>query len=290
MPVGWNSTDVSGPFGYYANFTYQDRNNDYWVYRGLHAGLPPLQAGQYHTNNNTFGPLPTATAVLNQAFAYYIQTSRRAISLTIEQLPPLPSGLSIQTTNNSLFIGGVPGGAGSNWLTLVVEDTGDDTFATNYLSLNVVSNGTVVALGPLVINSTNQYSEAIVSYTNRPPQLAQPPVPTNSFTMQFYYVTQDSFAWPGIADPPPSGSIVPYLRPQGSVGEVRGRSHFVKHAQLEYRLSAGFGQPPRRPYIRPRLSPCRSMAWPRFAARAASSFFISSPSAWTSSMPRPALS
>jgi len=222
LPVGWSSADASGPYNYYANFTYQDRNNDYWVYRGLHAGLPPLQAGHYNTRNNTFGPLPAATAVLNQPFDYYIHTSRRVLSLTMSSTPPLPPGLSIQETNNALLIGGTPVQTGSNWLTLVVEDTGDNSFATNNLALNVVSSGTVVAQGPLVITSTNQYSEAIVSYTNRPPQLAQPPVPTNSFTMQFYYVTQPGFAWPGIANPPPPGSIVPYLRPRDPAGNFVG--------------------------------------------------------------------
>ncbi len=125
-------------------------------------------------------------------------------------------------TSNALLIAGVPTLAGSNSLAIVVEDTGDYTQATNNLSLNVVSTGVVVAQGPLVITSTNQYSMAIVSYTNRPPQLAQPPVPTNSFTMQFHYKTEPSFAWPGNPSPPPPGSIVPYLRPKDPSGNFVG--------------------------------------------------------------------
>jgi hypothetical protein len=223
LPGGWNDlVNGNGPYGYYRNFTYQDRNNDYWVYRGLHAGLPPLQAGQYFSKNNTFGPLPAATAVLGQPFNYYIHTSRRVISLTVSSSPPLPPGLNFEVSSNALLIAGVPTVTGSNSLAIVVEDTGDNTQVTNNLSINVVSNGAVVAQGPLVITSTNQYSMAIVSYTNRPPQLAQPPVPTNSFTMQFYYKTEPSFAWPGNPSPPPAGSIVPYLRPKDPSGNFVG--------------------------------------------------------------------
>ena len=223
LPVGWNNAvNGSGPYSYYRNFTYQDRKNGFWVYRGLHAGLPALQAGAYNANNNTFGPLPPATAVLNQPFNYYIHVSRRVVSLTANSSPLLPGGLSLQVTTNGLVINGTPSLAGSNYFALTIQDTGDNSIVTNYLSLNVVSNGTVVAQGPLTITSTNQYSMAMVTYTNRPPQLAQPPVPANSFTMQFYYKTEDSFAWPGVANPPPAGTIVPYLRPTDGAGHYFG--------------------------------------------------------------------
>ena len=222
LPVGWNDSMANGPYANYPGFTFQDRNHNFWVYRGLHAGLPPLQAGAYNTNNNTFGSLPAATAVLDQPFAEYIQVSRQTASLTLATPGSLPVGLTLQTTTNGLVLSGTPTAAGSNWLTLVITDTADNSVVTNTLSLTVVSSGTVVAQGPLVITSTNQYSEALVTYTNRPPFLAQAPTSTNSFTMQFYYVTQDGFAWPGVANPPPTGSIVPYLRPIAPAGTFVG--------------------------------------------------------------------
>jgi hypothetical protein len=222
LPLGWNGGMTNGPYAIYPGFTFQDRNHDFWVYRGLHAGLPPLQAGAYNTNNNTFNPLPAATAVLGQPFAEYIHVSRQTASLTIGTPGSLPPGLLLQTTTNGLALTGAPTVAVSNWLTLVITDTADNSVVTNTLSLNVVSTGTVAAQGPLAITSTNQYSEALVTYTNRPPFLAQAPTPTNSFTMQFYYVTQDGFAWPGVANPPPTGSIVPYLRPVGTAGNFVG--------------------------------------------------------------------
>jgi hypothetical protein len=222
LPVGWNNSMTNGPYANYRGFTFQDRNHDFWVYRGLHAGLPPLQAGAYNATNNTFGPLPPATAVLAQPFAEYIQVSRQTASLTLGTPGILPAGLLLGTTTNGLVLSGTPTAAGSNWLTLVVTDTADGSAVTNTLSLNVVSSGTVAAQGPLVITSTNQYSEARVTYSNRPPFLAEAPTPANSFTMHFYYLTQDGFAWPGVANPPPTGSIVPYLRPLNPAGNFVG--------------------------------------------------------------------
>jgi hypothetical protein len=224
LPPGWSDpTYGGGPLGNYRSFTFQDRKNNFWVYRGLHAGLPPLQAGQYDPNNNTFGALPDATAVLGTPFNYFVHVSRRTVSLVLNSLAPLPSGLTPMTTTNGLVITGIPNGtAGSNFCTLTIEDTGDFTIVTNTLTINVVSNGFISSLGPLAITSTNQYSGAVVTYTDRPPQLAQPPVPANSFTMRYYYKTQTGFAWPGIVSPPPVGSIVPYLRPKDGAGGFVG--------------------------------------------------------------------
>src|SRR5262249_36057791 len=65
LPSGWDETrDSNGPFSYYRRFTYQDRKNSFWVYRGLHTGLPPLRAGKYDQGSDSFGSLPDATAVL----------------------------------------------------------------------------------------------------------------------------------------------------------------------------------------------------------------------------------
>ena len=122
---------------------------------------------------------------------------------------------------------------GSNSVSIVITDLGDGSIVTNILSINVVSNGSVVAQGPLVITSTNQYSRAMVSYTNRPPTLAQAPTPSNSFTMRYYYKTRSDFDWPGIDNPPAPGTIVPYLRP------VDGNGGFVGDATSKNTASLG---------------------------------------------------
>ena len=212
LPVGWAAANNSGVYSNYAGFTFQDRNHNYWVYRGPHAGLPALAAGAYNSASGGFGPLPPAVAVVNQPFTYYIHTSRQIDSLALSCLSSnLPAGLALQTTTNGLCLRGTPLSAGSNYLSLIVQDTADSSQVTNTLALTIRANGSISTLGPLALTSTNQYSATMVTYTNRAPFLAQPPTITNSFTMRFYYKTMSGFAWPGLANPPAVGSIVPYL-------------------------------------------------------------------------------
>src|SRR5581483_10208311 len=73
----------------------------------------------------------------------------------------------------------------------------------------------------LTINSTNQYSGAVTEYVGRPPFLAEPAAPSNSFTMRFYYVNQGDFDWPNY-NAPAVGAIVPYLRPLNGHGSYLG--------------------------------------------------------------------
>ena len=220
LPVGWTPSLTNSQFGGYARFTYEDRKHEFWVYRGAHRGLPALQVGAYNATNGSFGPLPAATAIRNQTFTYTLHASRNldSLSLSVANLPP---GLAKAGTN-SLAITGVPVTTGSNWVTVVVTDLGDNTTVTNNFALVVLTNGTVSTLAPLAITSTNQYSGTLVTYVDRAPFLAQPPTPTNSFTMQFYYQTGENFDWPGVANPPAVGSIVPYLLPRNSSGQFVG--------------------------------------------------------------------
>jgi hypothetical protein len=229
LPVGWQSSDTNGPYARYAGFTFQDRNNHFWVYRGLNAGLPALQAGAYDTNSNTFDSLTNnfnASAVVNSNFNYFIHVSRLLDSLTVG-MSNLPPGLAYQeSTTNGLSIVGIPTNTGSYPVTIVITDTADQSQVTLPLLITVTNSGPVVALGPLVINSTNQYSGQIDVYSNRPPALAQPAGTSNSFTMHFYYKTLPGFAWPGLGNAsnwPAIGSIVPYLRPLSN-GVFRGNA------------------------------------------------------------------
>ena len=54
LPGGWTDDAVNGRYGHYNRFTYRDRKHDFWVYRGPHAGLVPLEAGTYHPADGTF--------------------------------------------------------------------------------------------------------------------------------------------------------------------------------------------------------------------------------------------
>jgi hypothetical protein len=211
-----NYYDPTVPHALYNHFTYQDRNKSFWVYRGLHAGLPPLQAGSYNSISNTFAPLPNATAVVGLTFNYFIHVSRLLDSLTVGT-SNLPPGLNYQeSTTNGLSITGIPTADGSYPVIITLTDTADHSQVTLPLQITVADSGPVTALGPLVLNSTNRYSGQVDTYSNRPPALAQPAGSSNCFTMRFYYKTLTGFAWPSLGNAsnwPAVGTIVPYLRP-----------------------------------------------------------------------------
>ena len=208
LPGNWSATNK---YAYYNGFTYKDRKNDFWVYRGPHAGRPDLEAGSYNADAGEFDPLPDAVAVLDETFRYTVHASRQDqyLAMTSGNLPPWLAieGLSLvgtPSTNEVDF---------SDTLSLVIEDRYEGDMVTNELTITVTSNLSMVAQGTLMLNSTNGYTDSVVVYSNRPPFLAESPTPTNSFTMRYYYKTQDGFAWPGEEAPPAVGSIVPYLRP-----------------------------------------------------------------------------
>ena len=212
LPGGWTSAFEDHPlYRHYQRFTWRDRHDDFWVYRGPHAGIPSLQAGTYLADTKTFTALPEATAVTNDAFSYTVHASRQDEYLALTVPAGLPEWLAI----SGLSLRGTPrtNHVGTNVLELIVEDLYDHTRVTNSLRLAVVETGAPVAQAPLTLASTNSQSGTIVQFSNRPPFLAASPTPTNSFTMRYYYKTEASFDWPGEATPPAVGSIVPYLRP-----------------------------------------------------------------------------
>jgi hypothetical protein len=219
LPVNWqDSRDTNGPYAGYVHFTYRDRHHDFWIYRGLHAGLPSLQAGTYVATNNSFAPLTGATAVAGQPFGFSLHASRQSefLSLSVSNLAGsiLPPWLSI----NGLSLSGRPGtnDVGTANLQLVVSDLYDNTQVTNKLILTVLASGQTVGQPPLLIASTNPVTGSVITFSNRPPFLALSPSGKNSFTMRYYYKTQPGFAFPGLDNTPPAGSIVPYLRAPGS--------------------------------------------------------------------------
>ncbi|MEI6341389.1 MAG: LamG domain-containing protein [Verrucomicrobiota bacterium] len=429
LPGGWSDDAASGPFGHYSSFTWQDRKQERWVYRGPHAGIPVLEAGTYNPATQSFGPLPDARAVVGEEFAYTIHASRQDEHLSLL----LPSNAPAWLRAEGLTLMGkpLPSHVGSTAVTAVIVDLYDGTRVTNRFNLSVVGsanfampattfggaftvegwvyprtharwhrildigngprsdnivlaasqgyngrpvfdvysggslvlnlvsplpiplnawthvagvvgpdrsarlyvNGKVVASGtatslpavmsrtkaylgksnwadalldgilgevriwnvarteaeiqaamaigsitepttglyaaypfgatgadslqdisgnnlgltqagnlastpitqgPAILNSTNEYTGSIVTFTTRPPYLAASPTPQNSFTMRFYYKTEESFDWPGIANAPPAGTIVPYLRPiDPDTGEFVGDPTSKDTASLE---------------------------------------------------------
>jgi hypothetical protein len=213
LPGGWNTNTASGKFGHYNRFTYKDRKNDIWVYRGPHSGLPRMHVGTYNLTNRSMGAIPAhLVAVTNQHFSFTLHTLRQE-----EFLDVTGTGLPSWAVLNGLTLSGTPPASALNEdsvVQLVVRDLYDQSRVTNSTVLRVRDDSVaVVSQPPLAIWSTNQYTGSVILFTNRAPFLAHSPVPTNSFTLRYYYKTEPSFAWPGISSPPPPGSIVPYLRP-----------------------------------------------------------------------------
>ncbi|MCX6885484.1 MAG: hypothetical protein NTX27_10620, partial [Verrucomicrobia bacterium] len=237
VPGGWNATFAASTlFGHYDRFTWRDRHNDFWVYRGPHAGLPILQAGAYSTSTRAFSPLPNATAIAGSAFNHTVHASRQDEYLTMTAPAGLPPWLYLA----GLSLRGTPGtnDVGPRSVSVVVEDLYDHARVTNTFTLTVSLNGTGVAQGPLVLACTNGYSGTIVQFSNRPPVLAASPTRTNSFTMRYYYKTEANFDWPGIQPPPDTGTIVPYLRPLNSETGVfigDSASKYTESLEIVYR-------------------------------------------------------
>jgi len=219
VPTGWTSTMASAYPGY-GSFTYKDRKGGWWVSRGPNAGLPPLRVGTF--TNNAFSALTNATALSGQSFALNLHASRQPNYLTLNQ-SSLPSWLTVSPTDGLQIIGTPPLSAvGTTNLQLIVADLWEGSRATNTLTLTVVTNGSTVTQGQLVMPSTNTLSGVSTYFTNRAPFLAYSAASSNSFQMKYYYPTDPSFDWPGNANPPAAGSVVPYLRPVGSGGAYVG--------------------------------------------------------------------
>ena len=222
FPGGWDQGGNNGAYSHYDSFTWTDRKNNLWVFRGTHAGQPALAAGAYVAASGTFAAMPAATAIVGEPFQCFVHASRQDENLSMVSTTPLPSWLRIE----GLALRGMPEPqhvAAAQSVGLKVVDLYDGAEVTLTLSLRVLASGAVVAQARNALVSTNPYTGTQVEFTTRPPFLAASPTAANSFTMRFYYKTEPSFDWPGMENPPAPGSIVPYLRPvDGTTGAFVG--------------------------------------------------------------------
>lgn len=203
LPTGWTSSEASGPYGTYTAFTYRDRKNGFWVMRGQHAGLPALAAGTYYPSTNDISSTVAGGGALNVRTTNFIHTSRRIDSLvtSVSTQTPLPAGITFGALPDGLAVYGTWTTASAGPYQLNITD-GDGSQASVSFSFSS--------------SKSAQAALALNGFIGRPPVLAQTATNTNSFTMRFYYKTQDGFAWPNNPNPPASGTIVPYLRPLAS--------------------------------------------------------------------------
>lgn len=226
LPINWDEESHISSYGHYKGFTYRDRKEDIWVYRGPHAGRPKLEVGTYNAETDTFTDLTGATAIVDAPFSFTIHASRQEQYLTLN-IEDKPAWLTI----DGLTISGEPqnGDVGTSNLILEVNDfDGSAVSSTLTLTVQDRSSGPAQSQSPLTLTSTNPYTGSTIDLTGRPPFLGVSPDPSNSFTMQYYYKTLPGFAWPGMdAESIPPGSIVPYLRPadgQGFIGDPESKT------------------------------------------------------------------
>ena len=220
LPGQWNAAQASGIYSNYLKFTYEDRKHNLWVYRGPHAGLPPLSVGTYVASSLSFVSLSSAAAVVGQPFNLVLHSSRQPELLGIAT--NLSTGIPAWLTVNGLTLSGTPltANLGTNTLRLVVKDNYDSSLATNVLTLVVSSSGFVVAQGPVSVLSTNSYTGTVATYTNRAPFLALSTATNNCFTMQYFYPNDPSYDWPGLSAPA-FNAPVPYLLTPQSNGSFK---------------------------------------------------------------------
>jgi hypothetical protein len=212
LPGRWDeaSAGVRAALKHYQGFTYRDRKETFWIYRGLHSGTPPLEGGTYDHVSDSFGTPREARVFPGETFNYAIHASHQLEALVLKPAPgtALPSGLSI--------VGATITGAITEpvELHLVLTSTQSQAEVGIHLPLLLADEENVhFVQDALRIESLNPYTGSLVEHVGRPPYLAVSPAPGNSFSMRFYYKTLPGFAWPGLSPAPATGSIVPYLRP-----------------------------------------------------------------------------
>ncbi len=221
LPVNWSEEEhPDGSFGHYRRFTILDRNDAFWVYRGLHAGPPPLEAGTYDAESGDFEHPVSATVRPDEPFRYVFHASHRAEALWLE--PSGGTALPDWLTIVGATLEGTPEETGEYRFSFVLFSLVDGSSFEMDWTLVVNEEDPVQVQEEMEISSINPYTGTQVTHVGRPPHLAADPGPENSFTMRFYYKTREGFAWPGHEDVPPVDSIVPYLRPETATGGFEG--------------------------------------------------------------------
>jgi hypothetical protein len=240
-PEGWGGASESQKASYihYPNFTYKDRKDNHWVYRGLHDGPPELKVGTYNKGQEKFISARDATARVGEQFSYTLHASQRApmlkcelsrsihtIDLSVKTSTTLPAWLTIE----GLTISGTPTSPDEGVLALELvitpKDGGESVSQTLSITVTGDTDRVVVGQGTKnIIHTISGVERPLKVFgggeQDRTPALSEAPTSVNSFTMQFYYRTLEGFAWPGY-DAPEVDSIVPYLLPRGDDGTPLG--------------------------------------------------------------------
>jgi hypothetical protein len=185
-PVAWDQNAAQN-LNHYEKFTFVDRKNTSWVYRGRHDGKPALEVGSY--DGERFNALMDARAVAGQVFEYHLHTSQWAPHLQMVAKDPetMPSWLEIE----GLVLKGTPGVSDADsQITIRLVINSDDRKVEKILNIDVAISGSVLSQPPL-----NKGVEGD-RYLGRPPYLAVDSTANNSFRMKFWYKNLADFDYP----------------------------------------------------------------------------------------------
>ena len=226
-PNNWSVVDSKFRLAndHYSSYTYEDRKQNKYVYRGRHEGPPVLAAGYYNASDGTWSTEVSATVKAGGLFAWHLHVSqiKAMVSVELGTGENIPEWVSVD--GHSLVSPSVPSSAISSTaysIPLVIRSLdGVSSPVTVTVSLTVVDPAsTVTEVSQAPLNLAYQNDNGVqVELGDRAPYLAELPSAANSFQMEFYYRNQESFDWPNLTSPS-VGSIVPYLRPVGSNGFI----------------------------------------------------------------------
>jgi len=224
LPDNWDSLgDAKNSITHYTGFTYEDRKQNKYVYRGRHGGPPALQAGYYNPADDSWSEEVSTSIKAGFPFTWDLHVSqiKSMVVMEFQSGSNIPDWLSIDGLRLASAI--VP--------TSAVSDSSYD-IPLVVRSLDGVSNPVAITVTITVLDPTSTFASVIqqplnLGYENdqglqvqlgdRAPYLAELPTGSNSLKMEFYYRNQEAFDWPHRTTPA-LRSIVPYLLPAGESG------------------------------------------------------------------------
>ena len=239
LPNNWNalaSATVAESMTHYPSYTYEDRKQNKYLYRGRHEGPPALKAGYYNAVDGTWSTEVITTVKADTPFKWHLHASqiKAMVSMELGSAENLPEWLSVD--GHELISLSVPSSAISSTaysVPLVVSSLDGVSSPVNVtVSITVLdpaSSLSEMSQAPLDLGYVNA-AGVQVDLGDRAPYLAEAPSAANSFQMEFYYRNQGAFDWPGLIAPADK-AIVPFLRPVGTDGFVGNPSSSLTASQ-----------------------------------------------------------
>jgi len=225
-PANWTHYPHKNRDGHYTRFTYQDRKNNKYVYRGQHSGPPTLQAGTYDSSAAEGSRWATSSSVQVKAgngFTWHLHANQLKAMLNLTfgdgDIPEWLTLDGLKLTSSVVPENSLNGG-NAYIIPLVVSSVdGVSNPVQIQVTIQVIapdSTLTELTQAPLNLSYANDAGVSMM-VGDRAPHLATRPTTSNSFRMRFYYKNRVDYDWPHLATPS-VGAIVPYLLPMTQTG------------------------------------------------------------------------